>query len=129
MGRKHYINVHPRNKLDRKSNYLLPLSLLILGGKLSFYHLRYGKKSKITCLMQQLFLQDGVTTLRQLTEVCGHLFTVCTGPFRSHHGISIWLRSGLLMGHCNTLILLFFFNHSVVDFVLCSSSCCTIQFD
>lgn len=59
--------------------------------------------------MQQLFLQDGVTTLRQLTEVCGHLFTVCTGPFRSHHGISIWLRSGLLMGHCNTLILLFFF--------------------
>lgn len=79
--------------------------------------------------MQQLFLQDGVTTLRQLTEVCGHLFTVCTGPFRSHHGISIWLRSGLLMGHCNTLILLFFFNHSVVDFVLCSSSCCTIQFD
>jgi len=47
--------------------------------------------------------------MRLYTALCG-----------SHHSISISLRSELL-DHCNTLILLFF-RHSVIDFLICLGS-------
>jgi len=41
--------------------------------------------------------------------------------FRSHHSISMRLRSGLLLGQFNALVL-FFFRHSVVGLLLCLGS-------
>ena len=57
--------------------------------------------------------------LLQLIEVCS--IGLCTALWRSHHSISVRLRSGLWQDHCNTLIL-FFFTHSVVDLLLCLGS-------
>ena len=53
---------------------------------------------------------------------------LCTALLRSHHSISIRLRSGLWLDHFNTLIL-FFFRHSGVDLLifLGSLSCCMTQ--
>ena len=56
----------------------------------------------------------------QFIEVCS--ISLCTALLRSHHCISVRLRSGLWLDHCNTLIL-FFFRHSVVDLLLCLSCC------
>ena len=59
-----------------------------------------------------------------LVGICLH-----TALLKSHQTISIGLRSGLWLGHCNTLIL-FFFSHSVVDLLvhLGSLSCCVTHF-
>lgn len=44
---------------------------------------------------------------------------LCTALLRSRHRISVVLRSGLELGHCNTF---FFFSHLVVDLLLCLKS-------
>jgi len=54
---------------------------------------------------------------------------LCTTILRSRHGISVRLRSGLGLNHCNIMIL-FFFSHSAVNLLLWmgSLSCGTTQF-
>jgi len=71
-------------------------------------------------IVEEFFL----TLLYTVVGIC-----ICTALLRSHHSISIGLRSGLQLGHCNTLIL-FFFSHSLVDLLVIfgSLSSCITQF-
>jgi len=68
-------------------------------------------------------LQCCFSSLR-FVDIC-----LCTPLLKSHHSISVRLRSGLWLGKCNILILVFF-SHSVIDLLVClgSLSYCTTQF-